>query len=167
MNTRILAAALPIALAACTTAPVIPDNLVPANARLAMVVPAKGVQIYECRTKPTGAGPAEWTFVAPDAELYDIRGHRIGTHGAGPFWQAADGSRVVAKVAARSDSPAGAIPWLLLDANSTGPAGSFSAVTHIQRVNTYGGNAPATPCKAGDQARVHYSADYRFFVANR
>ena len=167
MNLRTLAAALPALVAtACTIAPTIPDNLVPANAQLAMVVPAKGVQIYECRKK-ANADALEWAFVAPDADLYDIRGHRIGTHGAGPFWQAADGSRVVAKVSSRADSPQGAIPWLLLSASSNGPEGSFSKVTHIQRVNTYGGNAPAKPCTAGEQARVHYAADYRFFIANR
>ena len=162
-----LSAALPAALAAaCTTAAVIPDNLVPPDARLAMVVPARGVQIYECRGKP-GAPAPEWAFVAPDAHLFDAAGKRIGTHGAGPFWQAADGSRVVAKVHARADSPAGAIPWLLLEARSTGPEGSFSKVTHIQRVNTSGGNAPSRTCTPGEQARVEYTADYRLFVAHR
>ena len=166
MTLRLLAAAVPTALATgCSLAPAIPQNLVPANAQLAMVVPAKGVQVYECRTK-ADTGAAEWAFVAPDATLYDIRGHRIGTHGAGPAWQANDGSRVVAKVASRTDSPAGAIPWLLLSASSNGPEGSFSKVTHIQRVNTHGGNAPARPCTAGEQARVQYTADYRFFIAN-
>lgn len=159
-------AAAALLASACSMAPAIPDNLVPANAQLAMIVPARGVQIYECRRK-ANADALEWAFVAPDAELYDIRGHRIGTHGAGPFWQAADGSRVVAKVHTRADSPEGAIPWLLLTATSNGPEGSFSRVTHIQRVNTAGGNAPAKPCKAGEQARVHYTADYRLFIAQR
>jgi hypothetical protein len=155
--------ALGLAIAGCTTLPDLPENLAPApGAKLAKIVPAKGVQVYECRAK---AGATEWAFVAPDAELYDIRGHRIGTHGAGPFWAAGDGSRVVAKVHARADSPAGAIPWLLLNASSTGKEGSFSAVTQIQRVNTVGGNAPSLPCKAGDTARVPYTADYRFFAS--
>ena len=166
MNPRILAAAVPALLAsACTVAPVIPDPLVPTGSQLAMVVPARGVQVYECRAK--AGDKAQWAFVAPDAELFDIRGHRIGVHGAGPFWQAADGSRIVAKVKAKADSPAGAIPWLLLESSSTGPEGAFSRVTHIQRVNTTGGNAPARDCHAGEQARVQYTADYRFFTSAR
>jgi hypothetical protein len=40
-------------------------------------------------------------------------------------------------------------------------------VTSIQRVNTVGGSAPANGCDAatvGQEARVHYTADYRFFT---
>ena len=66
---------------------------------------------------------------------------------------------------ARVDAPNGAIPWLLLGTSSNAGEGSFSKVTYIQRVNTTGGNAPATPCNAiGEKARVHYTADYRFFT---
>ena len=168
MNPKYLTSCVPaicLAAAGCTTTPPIPDALQPANASLAMVVPAKGVQIYECRAKD---GAYEWAFVAPDAELYDARGNRIGRHGAGPYWEAADGSRIVGSVKARADAPvAGAIPWLLIDAKSAGPAGSFSGVTSIQRVNTLGGTAPAKPCTGdmlGKQAGVHYVADYRFFT---
>ena len=43
----------------------VPENLKPAaNESLALVVPAKGVQIYECRD-------GKWAFVAPEAELFD------------------------------------------------------------------------------------------------
>ena len=87
--------ALCLAVAGCTTTPPIPDALQPANASLAMVMPARGVQIYECRAK---GGAYEWAFVAPDAELFDARGNRIGRHGAGPYWEAADGSRIVGSV---------------------------------------------------------------------
>lgn len=167
MNARFCSIAAPALLAAaCATAPAVPENLVPANATLAMVMPARGVQVYECRRDPK-APVAQWAFVAPDAELYDMGGRRIGTHGAGPYWQADDGSRVVAKVHARADAPNGAIPWLLLEASSTGREGTLSKVTHIQRVNTSGGNAPPRACLPGEQARVGYTADYRFFVAKR
>ena len=150
--------------------PIIPDTLNPGpNETLSMVVPAKGVQIYECRaTKDAKA--FEWAFVAPDAELFDARGHQIGRHGAGPYWEANDGSRVVGTVKARAEAPAaGSVPWLLLSTRGTGPAGSFSKVSSIQRVDTSGGVAPASPCTAelsGRKARVHYVATYRFFVAN-
>lgn len=155
--------------AACATTPYtpIPEALTPGEAKLAMVVPAKGVQIYECRAK---GATHEWAFVAPDAELFDTSGRRIGTHGAGPFWQAADGSRVNGSVKARADAPAAAadIPWLLLATKSTGSDGTFSKVTLIQRVNTVGGVAPAQACDAGSvgqKARVAYTADYRLFTA--
>jgi hypothetical protein len=168
--TSMLHLAAAVTLAACASDPIIPKTLDPGpNETLAMIVPAKGVQIYECRaTKDAKA--FEWAFVAPDAELFDARGNRIGHHGAGPIWEANDGSRVVGKLKARADAPAaGSVPWLLLATRDAGPAGSFSKVSSIQRVDTSGGVAPASPCtpeRAGRQARVHYVATYRLFVAN-
>ena len=153
--------------------PQVPDTLKPAaNETLAMIVPAKGVQIYECRARKDGTG-VEWAFVAPDADLFDTRGLAIGRHGAGPTWQASDGSRIVGSVKARADAPhsgayPGAIPWLLLTTKSTAAEGAFSATTSIQRVNTVGGVAPATGCSAdatGNTARVPYTADYVFYTA--
>jgi hypothetical protein len=155
--------------AACTTTPAIPETLAPAgDSSFAMLVPAKGVQIYECANAK--AGGFEWAFVAPDADLLDTRGQVIGHHGAGPYWKAADGSRVMASVKAKANAPAdGAIPWLLLSARNDGPAGAFSGVVAIQRVNTRGGLAPADGCgyqTVGQRARMPYTADYRFFTSN-
>jgi len=158
-------------LAACASpAPVaVPDTLKPgANEALAMIVPAKGVQIYECRARKDASLGHEWAFVAPEAELFDAKGKVIGRHGAGPYWLATDGSRIVGSLKQRADAPvAGAIPWLLIGAKSNGTEGAFSQVTSIQRVNTVGGVAPATPCtadSAGKSARVDYTADYYFFT---
>ena len=156
-----------LTVAACAGTPdmPVPASLVPAGESLARVVPARGVQIYQCRTKD---GKHEWAFIAPDAELLDSTGKVVGRHGAGPVWEALDGSRVSATVKSRADAPDKRdIPWLLLTARSTGPAGAYSNVTSIQRVNTVGGIAPANGCDAatvGQQARVHYTADYRFFT---
>ena len=118
------------------------------------------MQIYECRD-------SKWLFVAPEAELWDARGRKIGSHYAGPHWELADGSKVLATVKARADAPAaGAIPWLLLNAKSVGAEGAFSKVTSIQRVATHGGVAPAGGCsQSGEEARVYYTADYYFFTA--
>ena len=148
----------------------VPDKLKPgANESLAMIVPAKGVQIYECRARKDQAGAYEWAFVAPEAELFDARGNRIGRHYGGPHWEANDGSKVLGAVKERADAPvADAIPWLLLSAKSVGPEGSFSKVTSIQRVNTVGGVAPKSACSqaaAGTPARISYTADYYFFTA--
>jgi hypothetical protein len=151
-----------VALAGCAGTVPVPESLKPGPAEsLARVVPAKGVQIYECRD-------GKWAFVAPEADLFDSRGRLIGRHYAGPTWEsAADGSKVVGSVKSRADAPApGAIPWLLLNTKSTGGKGSFSDVTSIQRVATAGGVAPAGGCAdAGARARVDYTADYYFFTA--
>ena len=160
-------AAASLAAVACATQPV-PENLRPAAGEaLARVVPAKGVQIYECRARKDAAGSFEWAFVAPEAELFDRGGKRIGRHYAGPRWESADGSVIAAAVKDRADAPlAASIPWLLLTAKSVGPQGSFSKVTSIQRLNTVGGVAPASGCSqaaAGSTARVGYTADYYFF----
>jgi len=148
----------------------VPDKLQPgANESLAMIVPAKGVQIYECRARKDRAGEYEWAFVAPEADLFDARGNRAGRHYAGPHWESTDGSKILGTVKERADAPvAGAIPWLLLAAKSVGPEGSFSKATSIQRVNTVGGVAPQAGCSqatAGAAARINYTADYYFFTA--
>lgn len=169
-----MALLLPWLVAACAGRPSpaprvsVPDTLRPgANESLAMIVPAKGVQIYECRVKKEQAGAYEWAFVAPEADLFDERGNRIGKHYAGPHWEAADGSKIMGVVKERADARSpDAIPWLLLAAKSVGPAGSFSRVTSIQRVNTGGGAAPKEGCSraaVGTTARVGYTADYYFF----
>lgn len=167
-----MACLLALLLAACASPArvEVPERLKPvANESLAMIVAAKGVQIYECRPRKDAAEGHEWAFVAPEAELFDVRGNAIGRHGAGPHWQATDGSRILGTVKERTDAPiGGAIPWLLLAARPTGPEGSFSKVTSIQRVNTVGGVAPAAGCTGdttGRHARIDYTADYYFFSA--
>jgi Protein of unknown function (DUF3455) len=159
-----LALVLAAAATACSS---IPSNLNPGPYEsLAMTVPAKGVQIYECRANKEGG--YGWTFVAPEAELFDASGYvAIGKHYGGPHWEAADGSKIVGKVRERADAPAAdAIAWLLLEAKSVGPEGSFSNISSIQRVNTSGGAAPKDGCSqatVGRPAHVPYTADYHFF----
>jgi hypothetical protein len=148
----------------------VPPALTPQGAaRFAERIAARGVQVYECRADTAAPGGAQWAFVGPQAELFDTAGQPVGSHDNGPHWQAADGSRVVGAVQARADAPqAGAIPWLLLSARSVGQAGRFARVTHIQRVNTQGGTAPARACSPavlGETERVPYTADYLFYVS--
>ena len=168
----ILSTALAVNACATQQAPAptaqVPDKLKPgANESLAMIVAAKGAQIYQCQSRKDQVGVYEWTFIAPEADLFDARGNRIGRHYAGPHWEANDGSRVVGTVKERADAPAAdSIPWLLLSAKSVGTDGAFSKVTSIQRLNTVGGAAPSTGCSsAGIQTRVSYTADYYFFTA--
>jgi hypothetical protein len=156
-------------LASRSTAQV-PDKLKPgANESLAMIAHASGVQIYECRASKDQAGNYEWAFVAPEADLFDAGGNKIGQHYAGPRWRSTDGSRILGAVKEHADAPAAdAIPWLLLTTKSDGPEGAFSKVTSILRVSTAGGVAPKAGCSqaaAGTPVRISYTADYYFFTA--
>jgi len=147
----------------------IPENLrAPAAEVLSLETAATGVQIYECRAGKDEPARFQWTFKAPEADLFDRAGNKIGRHYAGPTWESNDGSKVVAEVKARDDAPqAGAIPWLLLSAKSTAGSGVLGRTSSIQRVHTVGGAAPAEACgeaEAGKVARVAYAATYYFFV---
>lgn len=163
-----------LALAACATpSPPLPAALAAQpDATHVLTTGARGVQIYECRAAAGPQGRFEWSFVAPRADLLDPSGRVIGHHGAGPYWQALDGSRIVGRVSARSDAPQGAssaIPWLLLQAQRDGEAraGVLAGVRQVQRLNTDGGVAPAGGCDgahAGQRIEVPYRADYHFYL---
>jgi hypothetical protein len=136
----------------------------PAGNRLAFANDAIGVQIYSCQA--AGSGFA-FTFVAPEASLFDCNGKVVIKHFGGPTWQSvADGSSVVAKkVGELTDDPK-SIAELLLQATTHGGNGIMSDVTFIQRLETVGGLAPTSPCDAGNvgaTARVPYSATYFFY----
>src|SRR5258708_612751 len=117
-----IAAIMIVAFAGCANmqsakAPVdVPDNLKPAaDESLAMIVSAKGAQVYECRAKNDPGGNHEWVFVGPAADLFNASGSRIGKHYAGPHWESNDGSKIIGTVKANAPAPAAnAIPWLLL-----------------------------------------------------
>ena len=134
---------------------------VPRGNRVSYITYAEGVQIYRWN------GTA-WTFVAPEADLYDWDGDKVGTHYAGPTWESADGSKVVGAVLERWIADSDAIPWLLLNAVSSEGSGVFRGVTYIQRLFTVGGLAPTEPGDVvGEEVRVPYSAWYIFYRAHR
>jgi hypothetical protein len=161
-----------VALAACASTPAprpaagIPENLrVPEGEPLLLRAVARGAQIYTCKAKAAEPATFEWTLKAPEAELFDEGGAKIGHHYAGPTWESTDGSRVAGEVVQRSPVP-GAVPWLLLRAKSNEGAGTLSGVHYVQRVDTVGGVAPSTGCDAAHadaEARVEYSANYDFY----
>ena len=146
----------------------VPAALKPADGEaLAFTWRAVGTQIYDC--KAGEQGKLGWSFVAPEADLLDSAGYRVGSHGAGPHWASVDGSRTVGTVKARVDAQqASDIPWLLLTAKSAGGAGRMAAVASVQRVNTHAGAAPAEGCTvaadAGRRVKVPYTAEYVFFT---
>ena len=129
-------------------------------------VVADGVQIYTCEAK---GNLFEWSFKAPEANLFDEQGRQIGTHFAGPTWKMADGSGIVGEVIGKADAPEkGAVQWLLLRAKSHQGRGILADAAFIRRTDTKGGVAPTTGCDAGhasEQARMRYSASYQFFRA--
>jgi len=142
----------------------VPDTLQPADAHHTVTaLSATGVQIYVC--KRDADKPLAWTFKAPQADLYDAAGKLVIKHGAGPSWEAADGSRITGKVLQQSANTAegGAIPLLLLQATSAGGPGWLSTVRYVQRLQTHGGIAPTQPCTAeGQEGRSPYLAQYVF-----
>ncbi|NMG76225.1 DUF3455 domain-containing protein [Aromatoleum diolicum] len=158
------------ATAEAGTLPSIPESLrTPAAEILTLETAARGVQIYQCSARQDEPTRFEWTFKAPEADLFDTTGRKIGKHYAGPTWESDDGSKVVGVLKARDNGPdADAIPWLLLGAKSTAGSGVFSRTTSIQRVRTVGGIPPTETCseaQAGNVSRVGYSATYYFYVA--
>lgn len=167
------------AFAACASAPpqpapaapAVPAQIAPAaGERAAFTWFARGVQIYRCEA--ADGGTVRWNFVAPEAQLYASAQTSavVGTHGAGPVWQALDGSRIVGKVKARADAANAAadIPWLLLTTTAEGPAGRMTPLQSVQRINTVGGVAPKAGCASaadvGQTARIPYTADYVYFT---
>ncbi|TDV42221.1 DUF3455 domain-containing protein [Actinophytocola oryzae] len=130
---------------------------VPAGNKRIALMPATGVQTYQCTA---GA----WTFVQPDAILR-YRGRAEVLHSKGPVWtDVADGSSVTA--AAQGSSPVpNAIPQLLLKSTGNRGPGLLAGVTFIQRLDTRGGVAPTGTCVEGATASVPYMADYAFWAA--
>ena len=150
-----------------------PDPLDPRTnapeSRLFLVAHATGFQTYQCNATGTA-----WTFTGPIATLFKTTGKplAIGTHfrnqaTTNPVWELNDGSSAEA-VAIANVPKAGTIAWLLLRVVDTtvGSDGErLTQTTFIQRLNTSGGAAPATPCTAGATAAVPYTADYFFWRA--
>jgi hypothetical protein len=160
-----LAAGLLLLAAGATGAE--PGLSLPPGSKLLFSAAADGVQIYACEAQ--GGGFA-WVFKAPEAALFDAAGRQIGTHFAGPTWQAADGSAVTGEVMEKVDVPGGAaIPWLLLRAKTHRGEGRLAPVAFIERRDTKGGVAPVTGCDAahgGAELRMRYSATYVFYAAS-
>jgi hypothetical protein len=173
----VLAVVLAASLASCAKphAPAAPRAEVPAALALpdgeeaALRLDARGTQNYECRAKRDAPDQTEWALVAPEAELFDSSGKKVGMHYAGPTWESiGDGSKVVGTVKARADAPApDAIPWLLLAATESSADGMLGRVKSIQRTDTRGGKPPAGTCAAGEALTVPYSAVYWFSRARR
>ncbi|WP_394831403.1 DUF3455 domain-containing protein [Pendulispora rubella] len=153
---------------AAEKAPTVPPAIaVPEGAVVVLKAHAEGVQRYMCKTPPEGKASFAWTLVAPEADLFDASGKRIGKHYAGPTWEDLSGTKVVGEMKAKADSPdPNAIPWLLLQAKSHEGTGSLGQAKFIQRIATAGGKAPEGGCdeaSVGFEKRIPYNAEYYFY----
>jgi hypothetical protein len=153
---------------ACLTLPLlaaaraeVPEAIAAPGQTPVVTVHAQGAQVYDC--KADAAGKLAWQFREPVATLIED-GKTVGRHYAGPTWEMADGSAVVAKVAARAPgATAEDIPLLKLEVISQRGSGQLAGVTTIQRLETEGG-AVQGPCEeAGALLSVPYTADYVFY----
>jgi hypothetical protein len=142
-----------------------PANLSVSGETLVTTLHAQGAQVYECKTD--AAGKLTWQFREPVATLIKD-GKTIGRHYAGPNWELADGSAIVAKVAARAEAASeNDIPLLKLDVTTHRGKGELDAITTVLRINTKGGVATGACEAAGTFLSVPYIADYALYARAR
>jgi hypothetical protein len=175
-----LATGVVLALTACASGPAMAPKMaafsqdglpaavqVPAGHKVAMETVGVGQITYECRAKKDMAGQFEWIFLGPDAKLMDRMGKQVGKYYGPPAtWESMDGSKLTATQLAVSPAVAGSIPLQLVKANPAMGMGAMQGVSHIQRVATQGGVAPAMACDpatVGSKQIVNYQADYIFW----
>jgi hypothetical protein len=173
---------LPVVHATDLEPPPIPPNLeVPTGHTAFRLGHAIGTQNYICLS--IGAA---WTFVGPQATLFNDYDWQLITHFLSPnpdeggmaraTWQhSRDTSAVWAVAIASSTDPdfvdPEAIPWLLLQVVGAEPGPThgerLARTTYIQRLNTSGGSAPPDGCpEVGQRRFVPYTADYIFYKAS-
>ena len=159
--------------------PQVPTELeAPEGSRLFLTLHAVGTQNYVCL-----AAGQPWTFVGPQATIFDEDREQKATHYLSPnpdeggtaraTWQhSRDTSAVWARAIASSTDPAfvkpGAVAWLLLEVVGREPGPTrgrrLFRAKYIQRVNTEGGSAPAGACATtGARLFVPYTTDYVFY----
>jgi hypothetical protein len=173
---NVLGVAIALTLTACASGPAmapfsqadLPAAVqVPAGHRVAFETAAAGDITYQCRAKKDMTGQYEWVFAGPDAGLKDRSGQFVGKYYGPPAtWELNDGSKLTGAQLAVAPNGPGNIPMQLVRANPAMGSGMAQGVSHIQRVATQGGVAPAAPCDAstmGSKRIVTYTADYIFW----
>ena len=164
--------------------PAVPGNLeVSEEYRPFLVAHAAGTQNYICLPTTTGVA---WTFLGPQATLFDGHLDQVMTHYLSPnpqepgtaraTWRHSRDTSTVWAAAVETSSDAafvapGAVPWLKLQVVGAqyGPdhGRRLTSTAFIQRVNTAGGVAPATGCAStadiGKRVLVPYTTDYVFY----
>ncbi|MCA8273735.1 DUF3455 domain-containing protein [Burkholderia sp. AU30280] len=161
----LLAIVAGVSFAACTAPAYADAGLTPPEPATAVLsTTATGVQIYACEYDHDHR--LAWTFQRPEAMLFDASGTLVVRHGAGPSWEALDGSRITGKKLAEAPSArAGSIAQLLLAATpaATGATGTLAGVRFVQRLDTVGGTPPDAGCSTEHAVgRFPYFARYVF-----
>ena len=175
MAKALVASAIALVLALPATAALGPPSgvaatLQPSTAEQPVLALSEaGVNIFECKPRLDTSGDYAWSFVAPDATLYDgVRS--VARHTTPNLWESTDDRSSVAGFPRAAQNAGGDnLPWALYLGRSAGADGMFAGVSSIQRVNTRGGVAPLTGCtadNAGAEQRVAFSADYYFYRPN-
>lgn len=137
-----------------TTSPIDPP---PGLRRIGSFRVVKGTQTYTCTGGVfTGGSVPEAKLAGPGGLIH---------HFKGPSWQSVRDGSLVTAAKTGERARAGTIPELLLEVNGhSGPAdGLLAKATHIQRLNTSGGVAPAGACVDGATKAVRYGALYVFW----
>lgn len=142
------------------TMPTVPDALAIKKGTPVLTVSASGTQTYECARTPKGQ--FAWSFRAPKADIIKD-GKTIGQHFAGPTWEFADGTRVVARVAANAPAKdAGDIAWLKLDVTQKAKKGPAAGAKYVLRTDTKGGVLSGACTTDKETRAVPYQATYVF-----
>jgi hypothetical protein len=159
-RSSIVALAATALLASPALAQALPEAIAAPNEAVVTKLHAEGAQVYVC--KANQSGQLVWQFREPIATLLD-GDKTVGRHYAGPNWELADSSIVLAKAAGRA---AGAtpldIPLLKLEVTARRGSGLLGDVTTVQRINTKGGVAEGACPSDGAMLSVPYAADYVF-----
>ena len=135
----------------------------PVTERLRAV--AIGDIIYECRRHLIEPARFVWSFVVPNATLYDAAKRPVGRYYAGPTWEGNDHSKVTGRQVGTARVPGSDLPLQLIKADVSTGTGIMKGVTYIQRLNVTGGipEGPCGPAEAGKRQQVKFQADYVFY----
>ncbi|MGY2202648.1 DUF3455 domain-containing protein [Pseudomonas gingeri] len=135
-------------------------NLLTAGDATVLSVRGEGVQLYNCAADTSGK--LTWQFREPLATLI-FNGKTVGRHFAGPTWEFADRSAVVAKVVSQQPGATKKdLALLKLEVVDHQGSGALSKVISVQRLNTRGGVFSGACTQAGAIHVEPYSADYLF-----
>ena len=139
----------------------------PATARERLRTVAIGDLTYECRRHLLEPTRFVWSFVVPNATLYDEARRPVGRYYAGPTWEGNDRSKVTGRQVGSVRAAGNDLPLQLIKAEVSTGNGIMKGVSYIPRLNISGGipDGPCGPAEAGRRQQVKFQADYIFFQA--
>ena len=126
---------------------------------------AAGVKIYRfCKSERLEVG--NWELVSQEATLSDDTGKTIGSYLNGATWKFDDGTFVIAKIPPINDTKGmGKNYWSIFEVEQASGE-KVKDVRYVQSIETGSGLTPTAGFnndKIGDEKRVAYHAEYRFY----